>query len=1811
MNIKLKSIKTQKTVGAKILAVMLSVILTLSMTFCAGAPVDAVISTDYPFYNGQQIFLDATSISWWINQDGRTYYPYMYLFNDAVSPHIKEWVPMNVVENAERLILTGNVPDDGKRYCGLIFTRQLYPEGNWNYRTHQTIDIVWNGQNNCYALNPASYNSSSNLSGYWTNFASSVGGEVFDPSDDEILGVYTIKTESLGMNVTAEAVGRTKGRADAGDIVTITTDIKDGYSLDTVTVTGESGTQYNTNWLFDNIFDFVMPEENVTVTVKYIFDKNSAFTGNVLWVDTQPSVDNSPLGLVKWTNQVGGSGYTDSIYTLYLPGGVDMSNLPVFFGVSSLDIDGTSISQGQSYSFAENKVYIINNQYRMRVIQSDSASIYLQTPQALMTRNVSSVYNEDTAQNYKETTRQNGGQFMSVGKNGNIIDVPQTLDQIKGRGNSSWEASCRYFGKYAYNIKLNKKADVLNMGAVKAKSFCLLANNADESMLRNIETYQSAAMAGLGFVPHYEVADVYNNGEYLGSYLITEKVDVGKSKLVQGETVEDYHNAASAAGNIVNDRYYFNGNYYDFQYVNTGTIADGVDYQKKSYLLEFDLQKRAIKEHCWFVTPQGQYIAVKSPEDLNRDEMQFIINKWIETEYVVYNDNFNAMNILMDLSSFADVYLIQEFTKNLDSGATSYYVYYDGTQENPKWQATPIWDYDWALGGWGGSSKKIYSGDSEADAYPSRSSGWFAKYKCLVVSDNNQLDKWNFQAKLCNNSRYWNEYVVTAWNSHMYSALHDVFTSKIDSDYSAHSKSFAMNETRYGFIQSDLIQSWGSVNTGDNPYQAYSYLKGWANDRLEWMHDRLRVSFSGISLSADKTMTSVGDTVTLTAVPYPSYTEGLEYTFTVNGNVIGQTTENSVTFSPTAEGTTLYCQVSADGYTSDITEVTVLSKTDGVQPTCTHTGNIEYYTDGTKFYILKKGSYKEITPEETVLPMTDHGYGEPEWHWSDDYSTATAVFTCTICHEPKTLNATVTSETTEPTYEADGETVYTASVVMYGHTYTDIKSVIIPKMEPEPTDWEYSVNDDNTVTVTKYIGSDTNVTIPDTIKGKSVTSVGNYVFYYCGTLTGVTIPDSVISIGDAVFNNCRSLTSLTIGNNVKTIGERTFSQCSKLNHVVIPDSVISIGNGAFNYCSSLSDLTIGKKVGEIGISAFESCSNLSKVTLPDSVISIGDSAFSGCTNLTSIVIPNSYAIIGSSVFSGCTNLKIYGRSSSTAANYAAQNNIPFVELFDFEYSVNNDGKTVTITKYLGCSSNVIIPDIIDDMSVTALGFQLFYNKTLNNVVIPDSVTSIGGYAFAYTTLKDITIPDSVTDIGGWAFCGSNGLTSLTLPRNLTKISNHMLDGCNGLTSVVIPDNVTSIGSVAFYNCSNLTSINIPRSVTSIDETAFVGTGLMNINADENNAVYSSENGVLFNKDKTALVMYPPKKSGSYTIPDGVISVENMAFFGCTGLTDVSIPNSVISIGYSAFSCCPNPTICGRKGSYAESYAAEKGITFHTQITIDCVDINGITTSKTVYAETFTADEFIVPANPYLDGYTFRHWTVNDTVYENSDDVKNAVFTLVSNKTAETIEVKTVYEKNAATYTVNVEVGGAFSDNSTVKEFHVSDIVTVIADKQAPDQAFTCWKRGEKIVSYDKTYSFFMPDEDITLTAIYEGGTEERGIAFIEDVNINRENGKLSFISICGVPEKCKMQNAGLIADTEISNLAAFETARFQRLSDKVTENTKNLKYTWTVGGVKDSTILYVRSYVSYKDSNDNMCFELGDIVEATLTGWQIVEVSIE
>ena len=116
----------------------------------------------------------------------------------------------------------------------------------------------------------------------------------------------------------------------------------------------------------------------------------------------------------------------------------------------------------------------------------------------------------------------------------------------------------------------------------------------------------------------------------------------------------------------------------------------------------------------------------------------------------------------------------------------------------------------------------------------------------------------------------------------------------------------------------------------------------------------------------------------------------------------------------------------------------------------------------------------------------------------------------------------------------------------------------------------YAVNEDGTVRITKFKGTETDVVIPSTIDGKRVTSIGDYAFYNCTSLTSVTIPDSVTSIGYRAFYNCESLTSVTISDSITSIESRTFYNCTSLTSVTIPDSVTSIGWGAFYGCESLT-----------------------------------------------------------------------------------------------------------------------------------------------------------------------------------------------------------------------------------------------------------------------------------------------------------------------------------------------------------------------------------------------------------------------------------------------------------------------------------------------------------------------------------------------------------------------------------------------------------------------------------------------------------------
>ncbi|MBP5366571.1 MAG: leucine-rich repeat domain-containing protein [Bacteroidales bacterium] len=214
-------------------------------------------------------------------------------------------------------------------------------------------------------------------------------------------------------------------------------------------------------------------------------------------------------------------------------------------------------------------------------------------------------------------------------------------------------------------------------------------------------------------------------------------------------------------------------------------------------------------------------------------------------------------------------------------------------------------------------------------------------------------------------------------------------------------------------------------------------------------------------------------------------------------------------------------------------------------------------------------------------------------------------------------------------------------------------------------------------------------------------------------------------------------------------------------------------------------------------------------------------------------------------------------------------------------------------------------------SVTSIGEYAFSDcDGLTSVTIGNSVTSIGEFAFSGCSgLTSVTIGNSVTSIGNNAFFECSGLASVTIGNSVTSIGNNAFDGCSSLTSVTIPNSVTGIGYSAFKDCMGLTSVSIPNSVTSIGSLAFVGCNkLTEINVESDNTAYSSEDGVLFDKAGTNLICYPAGKMGTtYIIPNSVTSIGSSAFSYCSGLTSVTIPNSVTSIGDGAFQFCSNLT----------------------------------------------------------------------------------------------------------------------------------------------------------------------------------------------------------------------------------------------------------------------------------------------------------------
>jgi hypothetical protein len=439
-------------------------------------------------------------------------------------------------------------------------------------------------------------------------------------------------------------------------------------------------------------------------------------------------------------------------------------------------------------------------------------------------------------------------------------------------------------------------------------------------------------------------------------------------------------------------------------------------------------------------------------------------------------------------------------------------------------------------------------------------------------------------------------------------------------------------------------------------------------------------------------------------------------------------------------------------------------------------------------------------------------------------------------------------------------------------------------------DYVYSITEDDEITIAAYVGAGGNVVIPEMIEGLPVTGISDSAFSWKNDVTHVSIPASVISIHERAFIYCPGLVSIevavgnpayssldgvlfdvgrrtllrypegrvgnyTVPEGVEHIANRAFYYC--LNHltgVALPSSVVSIGDEAFGMCFALAEADLSTSVETIGQGAFFLCNSLTSLALPASVTQIGDNAFMHCSSLTEMVLPEGLLSIGFQMFHSCSSL-----------------------------------------------TSVVIP-----VSVTSIGQGAFsYCSSLTGVELPAGLTSIGSSAFSYCTLlSGISIPDGVIDLGAQAFGWCSSLAGVLIPGSVASVGDAAFSQCQALSSVILSNGVSSIGAYAFSSCHNLAAITLPESLVSIGQGAFMQCSkLASIEVDDANAAYSSHGGVLFDKDRTQLLLCPEGKAGGYDIPDGVEIIREYAFASCVFMTEISIPDSVVSIGSGAFGGC--------------------------------------------------------------------------------------------------------------------------------------------------------------------------------------------------------------------------------------------------------------------------------------------------------------------
>ena len=478
------------------------------------------------------------------------------------------------------------------------------------------------------------------------------------------------------------------------------------------------------------------------------------------------------------------------------------------------------------------------------------------------------------------------------------------------------------------------------------------------------------------------------------------------------------------------------------------------------------------------------------------------------------------------------------------------------------------------------------------------------------------------------------------------------------------------------------------------------------------------------------------------------------------------------------------------------------------------------------------------------------------------------------------------------------------------------------------------------------------INIPET-----VTEIDQSAFYYCNSLKSINIPESVTEIGYLAFGSCTSLTSVVIPNKVTRIHD-TFEGCTALKSIKIGDSVTSLPED-FSSLTSLEEFIVSpenkKYSSENGILfskdktallncplgidcssyqipfnvetiyayAFKEHKEITSIAFHNNINTIFNSAFENCVGLEKVEIPQNVTSLGHQAFRGCTNFKEFIVDPNNN-NYSSEDGVLYNKL-----------KTILLRYPIGKQNeSYILPNGTDTIADCAFNNCSY----LSNVILHDNLDVIGSDVFRGTKLyeDESNWDNGVFYVGNYLLeADKDKLQADYVVREGTRIIvNSAFSSCKKLTSIVLPNSLERIGVFAFHMCGKLKSINIGSNVSKIDSYAFYFCdNLCEINVSYDNEYFSSQDGVLFNKDKTELLQYPnAKENTSYTIPNFVKIIGQDAFSHCSNLTDITIPDGVVEIKYQAFHYCEGLTSIEIPNSVKYLGAAFQG----------CYDLKSIT-----------------------------------------------------------------------------------------------------------------------------------------------------------------------------------------------------------------------------------------------------------------------------